>query len=101
MVGQYNYINGLYSLKYRIIPQINGLYFIKFTSLLYPANQNQDFQGRCPKSKNGLDAFVNLNEGAENNVDFLLDSPDQIWQNYWQKREDRFHKFGGYCFYVK
>lgn len=101
LLGQYNYNNGRYVLKYKMIPKAKGLFLFKLTSLLYPANQSQDFEDRCRKSKNGLDAFVNLNNGSDNNVDFLLNSPDQLWQNYWQKREDHFHKFGGYCFYVK
>ena len=43
-----------------------------------------------------------MNDGAENNIHMLLDSPDPRYRDWiMQKPEKRFHQFGGYCFYVK
>ena len=39
-----------------------------------------------------------MNDGAENNIHMLLDSPDPHYRDWiMQKPEKRFHQFGGYC----
>ena len=61
--------------------------------------QNQSFDGKC--SGKDIEGISNLNNGADNNIELLLDSPDPNF-NSWilEKPYQRFHKFGGYCFYV-
>lgn len=102
LVGQYNYQNNAYKLEYKLIPNQRGLYFLRHTTDLYNLGKKQDFEGRCPKGRAGLDGYVNLNGGADNNINMLSSSPDPHY-NDWilQKPEERFHKFGGYCFYVQ
>jgi len=101
-VGDYLYSEKNYSLKYSLIPKKIGLYYHSLFSLLFDFGKNQDFDGRCPKGRAGVDAFIRLNGNEENNINMLLTSPDKHF-NDWilQKPETRFYKFGGYCFYVK
>jgi len=102
LVGQYNYSNNKYQLEYKIIPTKAGLFYHSIFTLLFEFGKNQDFDGRCPHSKAGLDTYQKLNDGADNNVGFLLDSPEESWHFYYEtKRESQFNRFGGYCFYVK
>ncbi|MBL7784406.1 MAG: hypothetical protein JNM36_00685, partial [Chitinophagales bacterium] len=47
-----------------------------------------------------IDAYCKMNGGGDNNVDFLLQSPDSSYHRIWEKRDTKFHNFGGYAFYV-
>ena len=97
--GQYEYREGKYFLKFKLIPHTAGIYFMEQGSALYPLNEWQDFPGRCKNSSS--EAFVNMNNGADNNIDYLALSPDPHYNDWILiKPEDRFHKFGGYCFVV-
>lgn len=97
--GAYEYNEGNYSLKFKLIPQMPGLFHMENGSALYPQNEWQEFPGRC--KKNSSEAFVNMNNGADNNIQYLELSPDPHYNNWILiKPEDRFHKFGGYCFVV-
>ncbi|MBK8474665.1 MAG: hypothetical protein IPL33_22180 [Sphingobacteriales bacterium] len=99
LIGQYNYANNTYSLEYQIIPKVKGLYGLNHSSSIIGLGESQDFEGRCRGIISDVD--VTLNEGADNNVNFLLESPDEIQRKIWEKRDKQFHRFGGYCFYVK
>ncbi len=99
LFGQYNYFNNIYKLEYKLIPSVKGSFLLNQGSSLL-LDKNQTFEGKC--SNINIDGFVKLNEGAENNIHMLLDSPDPHYRDWiMQKPEERFHKFGGYCFYVK
>ena len=97
--GEYNYIGSAYHLECHLIPKKSGLYYLSFGSSINAWGGNQSFEGKCQDVD--IDAFVKLNDGASNNIALLKNSPDPHY-NTWivQKPEDRFHKFGGYCFYV-
>jgi len=97
--GQYEYREGKYFLKFKLIPHAAGIYFIEQSSALNPLNEWQEFPGRCKKTSS--EAFANMNNGADNNIHYLSLSPDPHYNNWiLQKPELRFHKFGGYCFVV-
>lgn len=97
--GQYEYREGKYFLRFKLIPQMPGLFCMENGSALYPQNEWQDFPGRCKNSSSN--AFVNMNNGADNNIHYLSLSPDPHY-NAWilSSPDDTFHKFGGYCFVV-
>lgn len=97
---EYNYIDQEYVLNFKLIPKKKGLFYFTFSSLVDQLGSDQDFAGKCPKVEIG--AVLNLNDGNDNNISFMNDSPDPHY-NDWilLKPDDRFHKFGGYCFYVK
>jgi hypothetical protein len=98
--GQYTYENGVYSLSFALVPRLEGLYLLTQGSSLYPVNEWQKFPGKC--SGVSSDARVLLNGGADNNIEFLSHSPDPHYRDWMlQDPEERFHKFGGYCFYVR
>ena len=98
--GQYNYNNRLYELQYKLIPQKAGLFYFSQATLLYPAEEDQEFSGKCRNKSSEAD--VEMNNGADNNIDLLKESPDEHF-NTWilEKPEERFHGFGGYCFWVE
>ena len=97
--GEYTYSNSVYTLNYSVIPKKIGLYIFFFSSSIDPANDRQDFPGRCSRAT--MWGICTLNGGGDNNVDFLSRSPDPHY-NTWvlEEPEDRFHRGGGYCFYV-
>jgi hypothetical protein len=99
LIGHYNYGNNTYSLEYQIIPKVRGLYRLTHSSSIFGLGEEQNFEGKCQNVFSNVD--VNLNEGADNNVDFLLESPDSIQKIVWEKQDAQFHRFGSYCFYVK
>jgi hypothetical protein len=100
LVGKYNYKNNTYELEYKIITKKKGLYLFKHASTLFPSGENQDFDGKCSRLRS--EGFVNINNGSDNNIHMLSDSPDPHF-NDWilQKPQQRFHDGGGYAFYVK
>lgn len=99
-VGEYSYANSGYSLVYQLVPKEPGLYYFSYFSNVFNFGEGQDFEGKC--SNLDIDAAVVLNDGADNNIHMLSDSPDPHYNNWiLQKPEERFYKFGGYCFYVK
>lgn len=96
--GEYNLEENIYKLKYKLIPTKEGLYFFQQGSSLYPDGEFQEFEGRCKNKIN--DAFVMLNNNEDNNVDYLLESPNEEYHIIWEKKDKKFYNFGGYCFYV-
>ena len=98
LLGEYLYQDGQYSLEFKLIPQQPGLYyFTQFSA--QGIDDDQDFPGRCPRKLSNTN--VELNGGAENNIGFLSASPDPHYNDWMlQRPQQRFHDFGGYCFYV-
>ncbi len=92
-----------YNLKLSIVPKDTGLFVFHHSSSIDwdgIGDQEQEFEGKCDKK--GLKVFVNMNENNENNINLLIQSPDEHY-NTWvlEKPVDRFHSLGGYAFYVK
>jgi len=98
LTGQYKHQNGFYDLKYQLIPQKEGLYWFGQSSCLFALGDDQDFSGKC--RNHDVDGHVRLNEGADNNVDFIKYNPDGSTSVFWERQDEKFHVFGGYCFYV-
>ena len=98
LLGEYLYQDGQYSLKFKLIPQQPGLYY--FTQFAAQGiDDDQDFPGRCPRVTS--ETNVELNGGADNNVEFLQNSPDVYYnERILARPQDNFHDAGGYCFYV-
>ena len=100
LVGEYLYANNTYSLAYKIIPKKKGLFYLTHGSDIWVLGEGQEFEGQCCKI-NTIDAYCKMNGGGDNNVDFLLQSPDTSYAVYiYPRRETKFHNFGGYAFYV-
>ncbi|MEO1413172.1 MAG: hypothetical protein AAFW73_25000 [Bacteroidota bacterium] len=99
LIGQYSYEDNMYTLKYQLIAKAAGLYILRQGSDDVE-NPGQEFEGQCKNLR--IDLFSFVNGGGDNNVDMLLDSPDPHF-NDWTliDPEERFHKMGGYCFYVR
>lgn len=96
--GQYFYENSRYSLEYNIVALKPGLYFFSQLSA-QSLDENQDFPGRCPRVISNTN--VELNGGADNNIEFLQNSPDIYYnERVLARPQENFHDFGGYCFYV-
>lgn len=100
LVGDFFYNANMYKLDFKIIPKIPGLFFFRHGLGIGSYGENQDFDGKCSNVK--IDGAVKLNDGFDNNIEMLNDSPDSHY-NEWilAKPQERFYKFGGYCFYVK
>jgi len=101
-IGEYSYSGNEYDLSFQLVPKEAGLFYFSLASAIYFYEDNQSFAGKCKEK--GIDAigYVNNGNGADNNIHLLSDSPDSHY-NEWMlaKPEDRFHHFGGYCFYVE
>ena len=96
--GEYAYDGKKYELVYFLVPREKGL-FVFFHSLLFGfRDEHQPFPGKCPKVP--ADAVTLLNNGSDNNIEFLQHSPDPHYRWVLEEPEDRFHRGGGYCFYV-
>ena len=96
-VGQYVYENGHYRLEFKLVARRPGLYAIEQGCALLKGDQ--DFEGKCDRLD--MEVFSRMNEGADNNIQLLSDSPDPHFSEWILiKPQTRFHKFGGYCFIV-
>lgn len=98
-MDNYKYDSNIYHLSFNMIPKRKGLYYFSFFNGSELVTENQHFNGKCPDIKSEF--FTIMNEGADNNVDFLLDCPDENYSVIlWDKRATKFFRSGGYCFYV-
>ena len=101
--GQFLNENSSYNLKLSIVPKDTGLFVFHHSSSIDwdgIGDQEQEFEGKCDKK--GLELFVNMNGNNENNINLLIQSPDEHY-NTWvlEKPVARFHSLGGYAFYVR
>jgi hypothetical protein len=99
-VGEYNYDANEYELELRLVAQERGFYVVSLFSLIGNLGEYQEFPGKCNNVR--LDANVQLNEGTDNNIGLLVNSPDDKF-NTWilEKPFDRFHRFGSFAFVVE
>lgn len=98
LIGNYNYAGGEYTLEYKLVLKKAGLYYLE-QAVAPELSPDQTFENKC--SNTGIGAEVNMNNGNENNIDLLSESPDPHF-NEWilANPADRFYKFGGFCFKV-
>ena len=104
--GIYNYEDGVYSLKFQLVPRDTGRYFFVFGAIVsifdrHPTLSRNviEFEGKCPRA--GVAFFTHVNEGDDNNIYLLQYSPIEFY-NYdlYTFRPERFYDNGGYCFVV-
>lgn len=105
--GIYNYDGVAYDLEFRFVVQETGIYYLSFGSSVISNSQGSkyDFEGKmCPLKQIG-GIGTRLNDGADNNVDLLLESPVAWYNTKTYDRRDQqfggFHYQGGYCFRVE
>lgn len=93
----YDYEDNTFSLEAKIIAKSPGVFYLIFASGL--VGSTQDFPGKC--SGTGFDAVTVMNDGEDNNIHLLEESPNPHF-NDWilLKPQRRFHDSGGYCFRV-
>lgn len=98
---EHNFDGDRFNLVIKIIPKSSGLFACQLSSQNHGGvTGQQDFPGKC--RGNGFGVWVEMNNGAENNVDLLSEAIHPHWNDWvWQKSDDRFHRHGGYCFRVR
>jgi hypothetical protein len=99
-IGEYTYRDENYLLNFKIVPKERGFYRLVFGSGLESFGEHQEFPGKCNNVTSN--ANVKLNEGTDNNIGLLANSPDDKF-NTWilEKPFDRFHRFGSFAFVVE
>ncbi len=99
-LGQFDYVDNEYSLEYSFVVKKPGLYIMNFASLLNLSPQeHQEFPGKC--GNKAADTWTVLNDGADNNVDFLLEAASTAWHVKHASADTQFHSLGGYCYKVE
>lgn len=104
--GEYFEKNNKFLFSLKIVPQKKGVFYIDFDSdNNYGTFGFQDYPGVCKNEK--LAVYFKTNEGKENNLHYLKESPDPFWDrsrpNDYKgdiySKEPEVH--GGYCFKVE
>ena len=97
-LGSYGFDGAMYSLKYHMVLKDTGLYIhclqLDETSHDY---SELEFEGKCPSY--GVEVQMRVNEGDNNNIHMLQQSPHYFFINYYSKPEV-FYTNGCYCFRV-
>ena len=92
LIGEYAYNNDTFNLKYKLVTKRPGIF-----QIVHTMDENKsDYPGKC----SGSTFYVNfkMNDGGNNNVELLKDSPIPIWNS--PTYPESFNRFGGYCFKV-
>jgi len=97
--GEYNYSNDTFELKIKLVTKETGTFGILQKSGT-GSYGSQKFQGSCPGRS--VYGWVDMNQGSDNNIYLLHESPDSTW-NYWILNDSiqYFKNNGGFCFKVK
>ena len=99
LLGHYGYENDTYTIEYQLITKTPGLFILRQGHDLSKTPE-QDFEGKCKNL--GIDVAAVGNGGGDNNIHMLQDSPDPHFnERMLIEPQRRFHKMGGYCFYVR
>lgn len=101
-LGEYTYQDGRYRLGFKFRPLKPGFYALVQKSLTYSSSIGNDavFPGRCDK-RGPVRAFVDVNEGAENNY-HLLEDPHYLGATFpWRSSQKYFYWGGVFLFYVE
>ncbi len=96
--GEYSYHDQRYYLDFALIPQKAGLYMFSHGSGLDDRIHRQNFPGKCRGTLSSV--HTQLNNGADNNIHLLAQSPDPRFKEMLSSSDKRFHRSGGYCFVV-
>jgi len=105
--GIYNYEDGVYSLKFQLVPRDTGRYFFVFGTNVSVYDCHAvlsrnviEFEGKCPTV--GFCIFTHVNEGDDNNIYLLQYSPIEYYNTdiYQRRPQENFYDEGGYCFVV-
>ena len=100
LVGEYAGKSDSFTLVIKLSCKTAGTFFLRQNSrVIAGATYAQDFPGRC--GRNGFDVWVKMNDGVNNNVDLLKESPDPYWNNLiFNQAKSQFYQVGGCCFRV-
>jgi hypothetical protein len=100
--GEYNYSQGRYWLDFKFRPLKPGFYALVQHSLYSSISQGLqiDFPGKCG-NRTRVRAYVNLNDGADNNYHLLEDDHVHLFTQSWINNKKNFYKDGGFLFYVE
>ena len=104
--GIYNYEEGVYSMKFQLVPRDTGRYIFLFFAVVkgecHPrlSRLSVEFEGKCPMT--GVCFFTHVNEGDDNNIYLLKESPIEFFNTdvYQRRPQENFYDRGGYCFVV-
>jgi hypothetical protein len=95
--GDYNEEEDFFNLEIKLIAKLPGTYCLFQGSNILTSTQ--EFPGKC--GHNGFDVEVIMNNGEDNNIDLLKESPNPHWNTrIFEKPEERFYRAGGYCFKI-
>lgn len=99
--GEYNYSQGRYRLGFKFRPLKPGFYALRQVSLSSLISQGLqiDFPGKCGRTP--VVAYVNLNDGAENNYHLLEDDHVRLYTQSWINNKKNFYNDGIFLFYVE
>jgi hypothetical protein len=99
--SDYYYNDNTYQLEFKIIPRKKGFYLFNHI-LLLNLSPDQTFEGMCPNLRGWLESYSDLNDTADNNIEYLKLSPNSYYNDrVFLKPDEWFHSKGGYCFFVK
>lgn len=100
LVGEYGLIQDTFYLAYKLICLKPGTFIMGHGGKnLQDDTFQQEFPGKCKGE--GLEVRYKMNEGSDNNIHLLMDSPHSHWNTWILDDPDfRFHRSGGYCFTV-
>jgi hypothetical protein len=103
--GEYNYADGRYRLGFKFRPLKPGFYALVQKTLrgsTASGGYQQDFPGKCKERRGpNVAAFVEVNNGAENNYHLLQDEHYEGATHPWRINEMNFQRGGVFLFYVE
>jgi hypothetical protein len=102
LTGAYARQSDSFQLVFKLVPQIPGTYFLKMGNDVFAGSlSKQTYPGDCFNgNRNSFDVFSTVNENRDNNFDFLLESPDSLYFDFYHRSRSNFREKGGYCFKV-
>jgi hypothetical protein len=100
--GDYTYRDGRYHLSFKFRPLKPGFYALRQKSLTYSSSLGNEanFPGRCD-TRGSVGAFLDVNNGEENNYHLLQDEHFEVATTPWRVNQENFHRDGVFLFYVE
>ncbi len=104
-LGEYTYQDGRYRLGFKFRPIKPGFYALVQRSLTSDGTYSgiqKDFPGKCKRRRGpSVAAFVEVNNGDENNYHLLQDEHFEGATYTWRVNQQNFHRQGVFVFYVE
>lgn len=104
-LGEYTYQDGRYRLGFKFRPMKPGFYALvqrSLTSAGAYSGIQKDFPGKCKRRRGpSVAAFVEVNNGDENNYHLLQDEHFEGATHAWRVNQQNFHRQGVFVFYVE